>query len=195
MIEGEMLLVHNGSTTTMTGTSIKKFLKSKGADVSASVVSRMKQAIDVKLHGDLAESYQNLEAYFTLMGDKKPGSVWVFEKSPGGNVFGRACFIPNVGIHMAHENFPCVHAICAAIHEGLRIEQLYDTRRLSNGHFRDTYSIKFLPWLITATLRQDLSVLPPHQETPPEIIGKRGLKPDPKPIHNRKESKKAVGRK
>ncbi|POM81404.1 Hypothetical protein PHPALM_628 [Phytophthora palmivora] len=32
MIEGEMLPVHNGSTTTKTGTVIKKFLKSKGAD-------------------------------------------------------------------------------------------------------------------------------------------------------------------
>ncbi|POM71136.1 Hypothetical protein PHPALM_12332 [Phytophthora palmivora] len=52
MIEGEILPVHNGSTTTMTGTAIKKFLKSKGADVSASVVFRMKQAIDEKLHGD-----------------------------------------------------------------------------------------------------------------------------------------------
>ncbi|POM64374.1 Hypothetical protein PHPALM_20101 [Phytophthora palmivora] len=90
------------------------------------------------------------------------------------------------------ENFPCVHAIGAAIHEGLRIEQLYDTRRLSNGRFRDTYSIKFLPWPITATLHQDLSVLPPHQETPPERIGKRGLKPSPKPKHNRKEYKKAI---
>ncbi|POM66928.1 Hypothetical protein PHPALM_17140 [Phytophthora palmivora] len=56
MIEGEMLPVHNGSTTMMTGTPITKFLKSKGADVSASVVSRMKQAIDERLHGVLAET-------------------------------------------------------------------------------------------------------------------------------------------
>ncbi|POM67271.1 Hypothetical protein PHPALM_16782 [Phytophthora palmivora] len=65
--------------------------------------------------------------------------------------------------------------VSTAIHEGLRIEQLFDTRRLSNGHFRDTYDVKFLPWPITATLHYGLGVLPPHQEKPPERIGKRGL--------------------
>ncbi|POM68208.1 Hypothetical protein PHPALM_15660 [Phytophthora palmivora] len=81
MTEGEMLSVHNGSATPMTGTASDKFLKSKGADVSASVVSRMKQAIDEKLHGDLAESYQKLEAYFTLKGDKNPGGLTAYSIS------------------------------------------------------------------------------------------------------------------
>ncbi|POM61204.1 hypothetical protein PHPALM_29817 [Phytophthora palmivora] len=51
----------------------------------------------------------------------------------------------------------------------------YMTRRLSNGHFRDTYGVKFLPWSITATLHQDICVLPSYRETPPERLENGGL--------------------
>ncbi|POM76610.1 Hypothetical protein PHPALM_6125 [Phytophthora palmivora] len=44
-------------------------------------------------------------------------------------------------------------------------QSVYDTKRLSNGHFRDTYGVKFLPWPIT---HQDLFVLPSYRETPPD---------------------------
>ncbi|OWZ18030.1 hypothetical protein PHMEG_0007949 [Phytophthora megakarya] len=57
----------------MTGTAIRTFLKAKGADVSASVISRMKQKNGDKLHSDLTESNQNLEAYFRLMSVKNSG--------------------------------------------------------------------------------------------------------------------------
>ncbi|OWY98086.1 LOW QUALITY PROTEIN: hypothetical protein PHMEG_00031239 [Phytophthora megakarya] len=56
MVESEMLTSHNGSTSTMTGTDIRTFLKGNGAD-----------KIDDKLHGDLTESYQKLEAYAVLL--------------------------------------------------------------------------------------------------------------------------------
>ncbi|GMF22384.1 unnamed protein product [Phytophthora lilii] len=57
LVETEMLPEHNNFTASMSGTVVRKFLKSKGADVSGSAISRMKQRIDEKLHGDLTESY------------------------------------------------------------------------------------------------------------------------------------------
>ncbi|KAE8875609.1 hypothetical protein PF005_g16499 [Phytophthora fragariae] len=101
IVETEMLPAHDGSTASMSGAAIKNFSKSKGADVSATTVSRMKQIIDDKIHGDLVESYQKLKAYFELMAHKNPGSVWRVETTADGSLFGRACFIPNAGIHIA----------------------------------------------------------------------------------------------
>ncbi|POM76565.1 Hypothetical protein PHPALM_6178 [Phytophthora palmivora] len=178
MIEGEMLPVHNGTTTTMTGKSIKKFLKSKGADVSASVVSRMKQAIDEKLHGDVAESYQKLEAYFTLMIiTPAEMNVWSRNYSKLAKIeqlqMECAKFTPLMeGTYSVQHLGPI--AIPGYVHPH-RI--LNDTRRLSNGHFRDSYGLPFLPCPITATLHQDLGVLTPRQETPPEKLENGGLTP------------------
>ncbi|GMF24660.1 unnamed protein product [Phytophthora fragariaefolia] len=41
--------------------------------------------------------------------------------------------------------FPYVHAISAAVADGQRLETLYDQDRLSIRHFRNTYSLKFVP--------------------------------------------------
>ncbi|KAF1788102.1 hypothetical protein GQ600_18713 [Phytophthora cactorum] len=56
LVESKMLPAHNRSAVSLTGKAIQTFLKSKGADVSRSAVSRMKLEIDNRLHGDLVES-------------------------------------------------------------------------------------------------------------------------------------------
>ncbi|GMF17469.1 unnamed protein product [Phytophthora lilii] len=48
LVETEMLPTHNHSTASMSGTAVRKVLKSKGADVSSSAISRMKQRIGDK---------------------------------------------------------------------------------------------------------------------------------------------------
>ncbi|KAJ8575634.1 hypothetical protein ON010_g3581 [Phytophthora cinnamomi] len=48
----------------MTGSAVQKFLKSKGANIRASVISRMKKQVDDKLHGVLQETYQGSELIF-----------------------------------------------------------------------------------------------------------------------------------
>ncbi|RAW23671.1 hypothetical protein PC110_g19901 [Phytophthora cactorum] len=100
LVESEMLPAHNSSTVSLTGKAIQTFLRSKGADVSRSRVSRMKLEIDNRLQGDLVESYQKLQSYLELMAGKNPGSVWRLDKARDGMAFERACFIPNVGIHI-----------------------------------------------------------------------------------------------
>ncbi|GMF14280.1 unnamed protein product [Phytophthora lilii] len=94
-------------------------------------------------------------------------------------------------VNWQDEKFPCVHAICAAIHDGKRLDELFEWNRFFVGHFRDTYSVKFLPWSTTATLHQDTTVHPPQLERVPERIGKRGLNPGPKPKDKRMIAKNA----
>lgn len=101
MVELEMVPAHAGSVLSMTAKTLGAFLKSKGIVISASAISRLKQSIDDKLHGDRAESYQKLEAYLALMADKNPSSVWRFEREADGSTFKRAFFFPNIGIHVS----------------------------------------------------------------------------------------------
>jgi hypothetical protein len=104
MLTHEMLPAHDGSTGTFTGKAVASFLKGKGIDVSSSSISRIKCAIDDYIHGDRVESYQKLESYLVLVADKNPGSIWSLEKLADGVTFRRACVIPSVGIHVAHNS-------------------------------------------------------------------------------------------
>ncbi|EGZ21132.1 hypothetical protein PHYSODRAFT_488215 [Phytophthora sojae] len=196
-----MLPAHDGSTASMSGAAIRNFLKSKGADVSATSVSRMKQKIDDKIHGDLVEIPKLLErrtdrqaaadmCEFTPLLE---GAYSVLFKGPvaiPGYVHpDRVVDLPALECTCGNwqdQMFPCVHAICAASKDGRRIEDLYDAKRMSIEHFRDTYTFKFLPWPTTATLQRDDTILPPQLEPTPERIGKRGLKPGKRPQHKRK---------
>jgi hypothetical protein len=82
-----------------------------------------------------------------------------------------------------------VHAVAATVKEGQRIDTLYDAKRMSIDHFRDTYMTAFRPWPTDLTLEEDPTIrVPPIQSEPPEL-GKRGLKPGPKPKHKRKKTK------
>ncbi|EGZ14522.1 hypothetical protein PHYSODRAFT_505974 [Phytophthora sojae] len=202
-----MLLAHDGSTASMSGAAIRNFLKSKGADVSATSVSRMKQKIDDKIHGDLVEIPKLLERrtdrqaaadmceFTPLLG----GAYSVLFKGP---VAIKGYVHPDQEMdfpaqawtcgNCQDQMFPCVHAICAASKDGRRIEDLYDAKRMSIEHFRDTYTFKFLPWPTTATLQRDDTILPPQLEPTPERIGKRGLKPGKRPQHKRKIVKNAL---
>ncbi|EGZ18256.1 hypothetical protein PHYSODRAFT_503148 [Phytophthora sojae] len=202
-----MLLAHDGSTASMSGAAIRNFLKSKGADVSATSVSRMKQKIDDKIHGDLVEIPKLLErrtdrqaaadmceftpllegAYSVLF----KGPVAIPEYVHPDRVVDLPALECTCG-NWQDQMFPCVHAICAASKDGRRIEDLYDAKRMSIEHFRDTYTFKFLPWPTTATLQRDDTILPPQLEPTPERIGKRGLKPGKRPQHKRKIVKNAL---
>ncbi|EGZ30539.1 hypothetical protein PHYSODRAFT_473405 [Phytophthora sojae] len=202
-----MLPAHDGSTASMSGAAIRNFLKSKGADVSATSVSRMKQEIDDKIHGDLVEIPKLLErrtdrqaaadmCEFTPLLE---GAYSVLFKGPvaiPGYVHpDRVVDLPALECTCGNwqdQMFPCVHAICAASKDGRRIEDLYDAKRMSIEHFRDTYTFKFLPWPTTTTLQRDDTILPPQLEPTPERIGKRGLKPGRRPQHKRKIVKNAL---
>ncbi|EGZ05066.1 hypothetical protein PHYSODRAFT_534850 [Phytophthora sojae] len=202
-----MLPAHDGSTASMSGAAIRNFLKSKGADVSATSVSRMKQKIDDKIHGDLVEIPKLLErrtdrqatadmCEFTPLLE---GAYSVLFKGPvaiPGYVHpDRVVDLPALECTCGNwqdQMFPCVHAICAASKDGRRIEDLHDAKRMSIEHFRDTYTFKFLPWPTTATLQRDDTILPPQLDSTPERIGKRGLKPGKRPQHKRKIVKNAL---
>ncbi|EGZ22165.1 hypothetical protein PHYSODRAFT_495473 [Phytophthora sojae] len=184
-----MLPAHDGSTASMSGAAIRNFLKSKGADVSATSVSRMKQKIDDKIHGDLVEIPKLLErrtdrqaaadmCEFTPLLE---GAYSVLFKGPvaiPGYVHpDRVVDLPALECTCGNwqdQMFPCVHAICAASKDGRRIEDLHDAKGMSIEHFRDTYTFKFLPWPTTATLQRDDTILPPQLEPTPERIGKEG---------------------
>lgn len=90
--------------------------------------------------------------------------------------------------------FPCVHAMHAAIQDGVSIGSLYDANRFSLAHFQATYHFKFLPWPNDVTLDRDLTIRPPYVQVETRELGIRGQKPGPKPKHKRKTAKpKAVG--
>ncbi|OWY93039.1 hypothetical protein PHMEG_00037708 [Phytophthora megakarya] len=57
LIATEMLPLPGEPTTSLIGEALKTFLFANGADASGSQISRMKQDIGVKLHGDWVESY------------------------------------------------------------------------------------------------------------------------------------------
>ncbi|POM65240.1 Hypothetical protein PHPALM_19074 [Phytophthora palmivora] len=85
--------------------------------------------------------------------------------------------------------FPCVHAISAAVSEGQPLDTLYDAKRMSIDYFNEMYRAPFRPWPTDVPLTTDPTVrVPPIQSDPPEL-GKRGLKPGPKPKHKRKKTK------
>jgi hypothetical protein len=100
LIETEMLPVYEGNTDRMTGSAIAEFLVGKGVKVSASSISRIKQAINESNYVERLFSYRKLESYLKLMAKTKPGSIWRFEKEDNGT-FKRACFLPTIGIHAA----------------------------------------------------------------------------------------------
>lgn len=105
-VETEMLPAHVGSVSTLKGTEVTTFLKSKGIVISASATSRLKQSIDDKLHGDRVESYQKLGAYLALMTDKNPGSIWLINQESDGATFKRVCSFPSAGIHVTRHSKP-----------------------------------------------------------------------------------------
>ncbi|KAE9046721.1 hypothetical protein PR003_g1621 [Phytophthora rubi] len=87
------------------------------------------------------------------------------------------------------KEFPCVHAVATSVKEGQALDTLYYVKRMSIDHFRETYMAAFRPWPTDVTLGTDLTIrVPPIQSDPPEL-GKRGLKPGPKPKHKRKKTK------
>lgn len=101
LIVTDLLPLHGHSTANLSGATIGAFFKSRGFDVCRSAISRMKADIDERLRGDIVESYQKLEAYFQLMTEKNADSVWKIERESNNATFRRACFIPNLGIHIA----------------------------------------------------------------------------------------------
>ncbi|OWZ04844.1 hypothetical protein PHMEG_00023180 [Phytophthora megakarya] len=88
--------------------------------------------------------------------------------------------------------FPCIHAICAAIQDGCRLEHLYDSVKMSIKHFIATYTFRFRPWPKDVTLDTDTTLLVPVLQIEDERLGKRGLKPGPKPKHKRRRAKNAL---
>ncbi|OWY95892.1 hypothetical protein PHMEG_00033986, partial [Phytophthora megakarya] len=86
--------------------------------------------------------------------------------------------------------FPCAHAVPAAIKDGERLESLYiyNAKRMSIHHFKDMYSAAFRPWLTNVTLKQDTTLKTPAIQSEPLELGKRGVKPGPKPKHKRKKA-------
>jgi hypothetical protein len=85
--------------------------------------------------------------------------------------------------------FPCIHAVCAAIRDGRQLKTLYNCERLSIKHFKATYTQRFVPLPVDGQLCIDATLqLPSHQEQAPKK-GKRGLKPGPKPKHKRRKTK------
>lgn len=88
------------------------------------------------------------------------------------------------------ELFSCVHAVCAAVADGVAIDTLYDKQWASIAHFQETYSVHFVPYSADSDLVRDSTLLLPAVDVVREGKGKRGLKPDLKPKHKRK---KAVG--
>ncbi|KAE9016341.1 hypothetical protein PR003_g15930 [Phytophthora rubi] len=95
-----MLPLYEGKTEKITGAAISDFFVSKGFTVGASAISRIKRVLDEANSIERRVSYHKLESYLKLMAEKKPGSVWKFEKE-GDGTFKRACFIPNIGIRVA----------------------------------------------------------------------------------------------
>ncbi|OWY99489.1 hypothetical protein PHMEG_00029499, partial [Phytophthora megakarya] len=85
--------------------------------------------------------------------------------------------------------FPCVHAVSAAIAEGSRIDSLYDKDRLSIRHFTASYTQRFVPLPVDGKIYIDTSLKLPALQIKPQEKGKRGLKPGPKPKHKRRKSK------
>ncbi|EGZ08060.1 hypothetical protein PHYSODRAFT_527288 [Phytophthora sojae] len=176
-----MLPAHDGSTASMSGAAIKNILKSKGADVSAPSVSRMKKrqlVVSSTKSGALSDLVPKLLERRTdrqvaaEMCEFTPlleGAYSVLFKGPVVAIPGyghpdrvvdlpaQACTCGNWQDQM----FPCVHAICAASKDGRRIEDLYDAKRMSIEHFRATYTFKFLPWPTTANLTSGRHNPPP----------------------------------
>ncbi|POM81885.1 LOW QUALITY PROTEIN: Hypothetical protein PHPALM_75 [Phytophthora palmivora] len=82
--------------------------------------------------------------------------------------------------------FPCVHAISAAVSEGQPLDTLYDAKRMSIDYFNE---ISVSPMAHRCPSHNGLNRSgTPIQSDPPEL-GKRGLKPGPKPKHKRKKTK------
>ncbi|EGZ05159.1 hypothetical protein PHYSODRAFT_534461 [Phytophthora sojae] len=207
-----MLPAHDGSTASMSGAAIRNFLKSKGADVSATSVqlmSKRRQLIvtwtksgalsdlvpkllerrtDRQAAADMCEFTPLLEGAYSVL-FKGPVAI------PGYVHPDRVVDLPALECTCGNwqdQMFPFVHAVCAASKDGRRIEDLYDAKRMSIEHFRDTYTFKFLPWPTTATLQRDDTILPPQLEPTHERIGNRGLKPGKRPQHKRKIVKNAL---
>ncbi len=90
---------------------------------------------------------------------------------------------------LGDNEFPCVHAIAAAVSHGKQISQLYDSNRVSLAHFRNTYDFCFLPWPKSVSLATDPLVQMPSVRVDKPESGKRGAKPGPKPKHKRKIAK------
>ncbi|KAF4147155.1 SWIM zinc finger domain-containing protein [Phytophthora infestans] len=88
-------------------------------------------------------------------------------------------------------DFPCVHAVAAAIKDGRDLDTLYDAEKMSIGYFKETYNVSFKPWPIDVILEKDTGLLVPAIQENPRENGKRGLKPGPKPKHKRKKTKGA----
>ncbi|KAF4130877.1 MULE transposase domain-containing protein [Phytophthora infestans] len=104
VVAREILPAHANSASTLSGKAVQKFFKGKGINVSKSSISRIKQDLDEKLHGDLLESYQKLKSYLELLASKNPGSLWRYESESDGVTFKRACIVPNAGAHIEDMN-------------------------------------------------------------------------------------------
>ncbi|POM76066.1 LOW QUALITY PROTEIN: Hypothetical protein PHPALM_6739 [Phytophthora palmivora] len=100
LVETKMLPLYQGKTDKMVEMAISEFLVGEGIEVSTSAISRIKRGIDDDNAVERLENYQKLESYLKLR--KKPGSIWRFDKEVDGT-FKRACFLPSIGIRVAHK--------------------------------------------------------------------------------------------
>ncbi|OWZ19838.1 hypothetical protein PHMEG_0005850 [Phytophthora megakarya] len=92
-------------------------------------------------------------------------------------------------VDLPDKEFPCIHALPAAIKEGQALETLYDHKRMSIDYFCEKYGALFRPWPTDVTLEADANVRVPSIQSDPPERGKRGLKPGPNPKHKRKKAK------
>ncbi|EGZ14449.1 hypothetical protein PHYSODRAFT_434710, partial [Phytophthora sojae] len=189
-----MLPTHNRSVSALSGSAIAAFLLSEGMQLAPSAISRIKAAIDAltwaTAHGDdelapfLREKRDQLAAAtsFCKITPCLEGSYMVRYMGPSKHdgyihpwrhvdLPARSCTCGG----WEDFEFPCVHAVCAAIREGTRISSVYDAKRLSIKHFTATYTKRFIPLPIDGQLRIDTTLKLPALQIPPLQKGKRGL--------------------
>ncbi|KAJ8523603.1 hypothetical protein ON010_g17515 [Phytophthora cinnamomi] len=88
--------------------------------------------------------------------------------------------------------FPCAHAVKAAIVEGSALGTLYYKELLSLRHYNDRYKFPFKPWPTDVPLSRDETVRVPTVLVEPEEMGSRGKTPGPNKTHKRKRAKNGV---
>eukprot|EP00644_Phytophthora_capsici_P012979 jgi/Phyca11/101309/e_gw1.5.1396.1 len=189
-----MLPLYEGKLARVKGTAIAEFLKGKGFTLGPTAISRVKQAIEathemgrapgsqlvptlsaerkkLAISGEQCKVTPCMEGAYNVLfvgSSKQPGWVrpWRMVNLPD--------FECTCGNWQDNE-FPCTHAIPAAVTEGQRIETLYDSKRLSIDHFRDTYMIPFRPWPTDVTLQEDTSLKVPVRQSDSPEWGNAGL--------------------
>eukprot|EP00644_Phytophthora_capsici_P012221 jgi/Phyca11/119209/e_gw1.38.380.1 len=72
--------------------------------------------------------------------------------------------------------FPCVHAVKAAIHHDMQVGELFEWDEQTAASDRATYFYQFVRGMSSSRIVRDESVIAPVDIVEPEELGKRGRK-------------------